>query len=61
MSPQSEARMRRIAHFPLELLVIAVLGAVTYGQDLVACSPSTAPPRIGASTAAVARSPVVAR
>jgi hypothetical protein len=42
--------MARVARFPLELLVIAAVGAFAYGRDLVGCeSSSTTPPQNTAS------------
>jgi hypothetical protein len=38
-------RVARLARFPLELLLIAVMYAIAYGRDLAGCSStSTAPP-----------------
>jgi|HubBroStandDraft_6_1064221.scaffolds.fasta_scaffold511869_2 hypothetical protein len=37
-------RLAQAARFPLELLVIAAVGAFTYGRALIGCSSSSSPP-----------------
>ena len=36
-------RMAKVARFPLELVVIAAVGAFTYGRALAGCSSSSGP------------------
>jgi hypothetical protein len=63
MNTEEEAKSQRrakVAHFPLEILVIALVYAIAYARDLAGCSSTSTAPEAthrGTVSASVSRAP----